>query len=99
MPTKVSYWTTARRSARTWTRRSSGVSLTNRRLPMEPKYPDIKVTLTDSDGNAFAILGRCCQTARRAGLPQEELEAFREEAIAGDYDQLLQTCMRWFDIC
>lgn len=29
-----------------------------------PKYPEITVPLTNRDGNAFAILGRC-QTALR----------------------------------
>ena len=65
---------------------------------MIPKYPDITVTLTGRDGNAFAILGRCRAAARDAGLSDEEIAAFMDEAMAGDYDQLLQTAMRWFEI-
>lgn len=65
---------------------------------MTPKYPDIIVTLTGQDGNAFAVLGRCREAARDAGLPDEEIGAFMDEAMAGDYDDLLQTAMRWFEI-
>ena len=65
---------------------------------MTPRYPDITVTLTGQDGNAFAILGRCRAAARDAGLSDEEITAFMYEAMAGDYDHLLQTAMRWFEI-
>ncbi|GAA0287320.1 hypothetical protein [Rhodovulum strictum] len=65
---------------------------------MIPKYPDIIVTLTGQDGNAFAILGRCRAAARDAGLSDDEIAAFMDEAMAGDYDHLLQTAMRWFEI-
>lgn len=65
---------------------------------MTPKYPDIIVTLTGQDGNAFAVLGRCREAARDAGLSDEEIAAFMDEAMAGDYDDLLQTAMRWFEI-
>jgi len=63
-----------------------------------PKYPDITVTLVGEDGNAFAILGRVKQALRRAGVPQEEQDAFMAEATAGDYDHLLQTVMRWVEV-
>ena len=65
---------------------------------MPPKYPDITVTLTGQDGNAFAVLGRCREAARDAGLSDEEIAAFMDEATAGDYDHLLQTAMRWFEV-
>ncbi|WP_296761901.1 hypothetical protein [Sediminimonas sp.] len=65
---------------------------------MTPKHPEITVTLTGNDGNAFTVLGRCRQTAKAAGLSDDEIAAFMAEATAGDYDHLLQTAMRWFDI-
>lgn len=64
---------------------------------MTPRYPDITVTLTGQDGNAFAILGRCRAAARDAGLSDDEVAAFMDEAMADDYDHLLQTAMRWFE--
>lgn len=65
---------------------------------MIPKYPDITVALTGQDGNAFAVLGRCREAAQKAGLSDDEIAAFMAEAMAGDYDHLLQTAMRWFEI-
>lgn len=62
------------------------------------KYPDIKIQLTGGDGNAFFILGRCERAARKAKLPAKEIQLFREEATSGDYDHLLQTCIKWFNI-
>jgi hypothetical protein len=35
---------------------------------------------------------------RRARVPQEEIKQFQLEATSGDYDNLLQTCMRWVDV-
>ena len=64
---------------------------------MTPKYSDITVTLTGQDGNAFAVLGRCRDAARDAGLSDEEIATFMNEAMAGDYDHLLQAAMRWFN--
>ncbi|HEX9872536.1 MAG TPA: hypothetical protein VGC99_28850 [Candidatus Tectomicrobia bacterium] len=65
---------------------------------MVPKYPDITVQLTDTDGNAFAVLGKVTQALRRAGVPEAERQAFTQEATAGNYDALLQTVMRWVEV-
>jgi hypothetical protein len=67
-------------------------------MTMTPKHPHITVPLTGEDGNAFAILGRCRKAAREAGLRESEITAFVTEATSGDYDHLLQTAMRWFDV-
>ena len=61
---------------------------------MEPKYPDVEVRLTDVDGNAFSVIGAVTGAMRRAGIPQEERDAFVEEASSGNYDHLLQTAMK-----
>jgi hypothetical protein len=63
-----------------------------------PKYPDITVRLTGEDGNAFNILGICLRAMRRAGLNQKERDAFQAEAISGNYDHLLATCIEWFEV-
>jgi len=62
---------------------------------MKPKYPDIKVKLTGEDGNAFSILGRVTKALRRAGVLLEERKKFQAEATATDYNNVLQTVMRW----
>ncbi len=63
-----------------------------------PKYPQVKVKLTGRDGNAFAVIGACLKAARRAGLDAGPIAAFHLEAMAGDYNHLLATCMEWFDV-
>jgi len=54
--------------------------------------------LSGKDGNAFAILGACTSTARRNGIDREKINDFLVEAKSGDYDHLLQTCMKYFDV-
>ncbi len=65
---------------------------------MQPKYPDVEVELRGQDGNAFMILGLVQKAMRRAKLPTAEIEKWREEATAGNYDHLLQTCMKWVTV-
>lgn len=62
------------------------------------KYPKIKVKLVGEDGNAFAILARVRCALIKAGVPKSEREAFYAEATSGDYNHLLETCMRWVDV-
>ena len=64
----------------------------------EVRYPDVQVELVGHDGNAFAILGRCVSAARKAGLSENQIADFTLQAMSSDYDNLLQTCMRWFDV-
>ena len=65
---------------------------------MEIKYPDIEVQLTGQDGNSFAIVGAVSKALRRGGVSSGEIEEFQEEAMSGDYDNVLQTCMRWVHV-
>ena len=65
----------------------------------KPRYPDVDVRLVGEDGNAFAILGICYRAAQQQGVPAEDVKAFMQEAIAGDYDHLLVTCQKWFAVC
>jgi hypothetical protein len=65
---------------------------------MDVKYPQIEVELSGQDGNAFSILGKCTKAMRRGGIPKDEIDKFVAEATAGDYDHLLQTCMKWVDV-
>jgi hypothetical protein len=62
------------------------------------KYPNVKVKLVGEDGNAFAILGRVRRELRRVGVPKEECDRFMAEATAGDYNHLLDVCMKWVDV-
>ena len=62
------------------------------------KYPEITVQLTGNYGNAFAILGTVKKALHRADVSKEEQDQFITEATAGDYDHLLQTCMKWVNV-
>lgn len=57
-----------------------------------------KLQLTGQDGNAFNILGLATKAARTAGWPKEKIDKFTAKAMAGNYDELLQTCMKFFDV-
>ena len=62
----------------------------------EKKKPVVK--LVGRDGNAFAILGACAKAARRAGWAPERVKEVMEEMTAGDYDHLLATALKHFDV-
>lgn len=62
------------------------------------KFPHVSVQLTGKNGNAFVILGLVANAMRRAGVPDTDIKAFREEAMQGDYDHLLRVCMKTVDV-
>ena len=62
------------------------------------KYPKIKVKLTGQNGNAFVLIGLVQQALRKSKVAPEEVKAFRDEAMSGDYNKVLQTCMQWVDV-
>lgn len=47
------------------------------------------------DGNAFSILGKAARVARANKM---DWEAINKEATDGDYDHLLRTMMKYFDV-
>jgi len=65
---------------------------------MSAKYPKIKVRLTGTDGNAFAILGKVSGALRKAKVPANEVARFYASATKGDYNDLLYTCSLWVEI-
>lgn len=61
---------------------------------MSIKYPEIEVQLTGQDGNAFTIMGIVTKAMKKAGIPKEEIDKYREESMSGDYNNLLVTAMK-----
>lgn len=55
------------------------------------------VKLCGENGNAFYIIGACVKALKRAGM-DKEAEEFKKEAMAGDYDNLLQTAMKYCEV-
>lgn len=62
------------------------------------KYPNVKVKLTGTDGNAFAIMGKVREAMRKAKVEQKEIDKFTEEAMSGDYDNLLMVCTQYVSV-
>jgi hypothetical protein len=62
----------------------------------ESKKPIVK--LVGNDGNAFSIMGACIKAAKKAGWPQSDIDMLKAEMTSGDYDNLLATACRHFDI-
>lgn len=56
------------------------------------------VKLTGTDGNAFAVMARVSNALKENGYTKMEIDRFREEAMSGDYNDLLATCAKWADI-
>lgn len=63
---------------------------------MSKSMPYLK--LSDEDGNAFFLLGRCRQAAKSAGWTREQIEEFMEKALDGDYNHLLRTVSEHFEV-
>ena len=64
----------------------------------EPEVPRPRVKLIGRDGNSFYILGACRKAATKAGWTIERWTAFYTEATSRDYNHLLATVIRNFDI-
>jgi len=62
------------------------------------KYDHIKVRLTGSDGNAFAVMAKVSGALRKEGVPASEVENYLAESMEGDYDALLRTALKWVDV-
>ena len=46
----------------------------------------------------FILLGGLSKALRRGGASADEIVEFQKEAMAGDYDHLLQTVMQWVEV-
>ena len=62
----------------------------------EKPITNLKLKLVGEVGNAFSIMGRARQTLRRGGRA-DLIDAFTKECTSGDYNNLLATCMKYFD--
>lgn len=64
----------------------------------EIRHPEVTVQLTGQDGNGFGIVCKVKMALKRSGVSVEEQDEFFDEATSGDYDHLLQTCMKWVSV-
>jgi hypothetical protein len=73
-------------------------NLRNASVSKEIAYPDIEVQLSGEDGNAFFIIGRVSAALKRGGAPKDDIDAFVEDAMSGDYNHVLQTVTKWVSV-
>ncbi len=60
--------------------------------------PKPKVRLIGTDGNAFSVIGNTANALRKAGWTSDQVKAFQKEAMSGDYNHVLCTCMKYADV-
>lgn len=58
-----------------------------------------KYCLVGVDGNAFAVMGYVCKAMRETGFTKDEITAYQNEAMSGDYNNLLCVSMEYIDKC
>jgi len=66
-------------------------------LAMAAKHPEVLVRL-DGAGDDFRIIGQVTKAMRRAGIAEQEIETFCDEAISGHDHDLLRICGRWITL-
>jgi hypothetical protein len=49
----------------------------------------------DGAGDDFRIIGQVTKAMRRAGIAEQEIETFCDEAMSGHDHDLLRICGRW----
>lgn len=63
-----------------------------------PKYPEITAKLVGTDSNGFFLASRVRMALKKGGVSKEEQEKFFDEALSGNYNHLLTTCMEWVNV-
>ncbi len=58
----------------------------------------VTVSLIDQDGNALAIVKRVRKALRQAHIDAALIQAYQKDALAGNYDHLLQVTMEYVTI-
>ena len=56
------------------------------------------VALIGADGNALNIVGLCRRAARKAGWKDEKWKKVQDEMLSGDYENVKQTAMKYFEV-
>lgn len=60
------------------------------------KKPTVK--LTGTNGNALAIIGRVARALKMAGFDKEYIDKYKEEALSGDYNNVIQTTFKYVEV-
>lgn len=64
--------------------------------PENLKKPEIE--LVGVEGNAFSVIGLAVDALKEEGNDAEVIDAYKSEAMSGDYNHLLQTTMTYCEV-
>ncbi len=67
-------------------------------MDSKPKYPNVKVELTSLYSSPLSKVIAVKRALRRAGVSEDEIAAFRAEAMPELYGDLLEVCERWVEV-
>ena len=56
-----------------------------------------KYDLVGVDGNAFSLMGYTGRALKNEGLG-DQVSEMQNEAMSGDYDNLIRVCMKYIDV-
>lgn len=62
-----------------------------------PKNPP-PCTLLGTSSHALAIVGAGAKALKGAGADKEYIDQYKEEALSGDYDNVIQVTMKYCDV-
>ena len=63
---------------------------------MSENKPTVK--LIGLDGNAWGIMGRVKNALKDAGRSSKDINIYMEQAMSGDYNNLLRVTMEWVNV-
>jgi len=58
---------------------------------------NVKVKLIGKDGNAWVLMGLVADGLKKAGR-KDLVKEFMDEAMSGDYNNLLRVCMEYVEV-
>lgn len=65
---------------------------------ISPKY-NIKVQLSGTDGNVFALIGKVSGALRKNNVPKEKIDQFQHEVMeCGSYQEALSIMGNWVEV-
>lgn len=61
----------------------------------DPVYPDIHVKLIGTDSHPMMIVAALTKGLCAGGIERDEINRIMREALSGDYDNVLATCLKY----
>lgn len=58
----------------------------------------VKCKLTGEDGNAFAVMGRVVTALKQAGVTEEKISIYLEDAMMSNYENLILVSMTYLEM-